>query len=615
MGYERLEAPQWMRQALQSLTNVPDLPSSEDGMTGSMVPVIHSRVWRNLVANVPLFVARGESRGEVALNAGSMYYAYVLDYPKYEASVAEALDLPSFKGTIDRSYAILLAARERDRFLFVERPDPVALYKYLIKVVLIRLLTESPYLAAQYREMLRYGAQQSAFRKGVVVSARQALLALLDATAADHDRKVDVQNKSDRAAATAALQAEIRAKQAAADAAQRRSLAHARKTEGERLMAASVETSNQLNAALVGLKSDIMDASNNRLLADHELEEAKLFRTSRVDKSREQARYEQQMLDRSRASFQAAESLSSSLQLSLSDLQAQLDANAEKLRTAEREARDNAAATRARMQSKSAAMKRVSELQEERTRLLGAIADLNMLSRNLAHQTAEDNRESARLAAAIKGMGGDADLPALHALKTQMDEITANVKQYDARAADTLQRKAKNESCLAGIVAAEAAASKAAESARVASQTAPAASSSATTASCYGATASDTCFTCDDVVRAYQGRGWAFDKSNFAQCPESSKATPNASASCYGASASDTCFTCDDVVRAYQGRGWAYDKSKFAQCPESSKATPNASASCYGASASDTCFTCDDVVRAYQGRGWAFDKSKFAQCK
>ena len=45
-----------------------------------------------------------------------------------KAGSAEALDLPSFKGSIDRSYSVLVRARERERFLFVERPDPVALF-------------------------------------------------------------------------------------------------------------------------------------------------------------------------------------------------------------------------------------------------------------------------------------------------------------------------------------------------------------------------------------------------------------------------------------------------------------------------------------------------------
>jgi Endoplasmic reticulum vesicle transporter len=43
----------------------------------------------------------------------------------------------------------------------------------------------------------------------------------------------------------------------------------------------------------------------------------------------------------------------------------------------------------------------------------------------------------------------------------------------------------------------------------------------------------------------------------------------NPAASCYGAKSTDTCATCDDVVNAFNAKGWAVTKSKWSQCPES----------------------------------------------
>ena len=102
----------------------------------------------------------------------------------------------------------------------------------------------------------------------------------------------------------------------------------------------------------------------------------------------------------------------------------------------------------------------------------------------------------------------------------------------------------------------------------------------AATTSCYGARAQDDCKTCDDVVRAYQAKGWAYDQKNFTQCatitsatvPAQTAATP--ATSCYGARAQDDCKTCDDVVRAYQAKGWAFDKKSFAQCASSTPSQP-----------------------------------------
>jgi hypothetical protein len=54
---------------------------------------------------------------------------------------------------------------------------------------------------------------------------------------------------------------------------------------------------------------------------------------------------------------------------------------------------------------------------------------------------------------------------------------------------------------------------------------------------------------------------------------------PNPAASCYGAATTDSCVTCDDVVRAYQAKGWAFDRKNFAQCSETTQSAFTATTS------------------------------------
>ena len=454
--YENAAAPQWMRQALLSLTKVPDLPTSAEEMLGAMVPVMSSRVWTHLIESPPLFVNRGASRAETHLYQGSMYYPYMLRYETYEAAVAEALDLPSFKGSIARSLQVLTRAREPHRFLFYDRPDPIALYKLLIKIVFVRMLTESPYMAAQYREMLRYGAQQSAFRKGVVTDARAALLALLDATAGDHNRKADAQNRSDRAAADAVLRAEVKATNDAAAAAQARVRAEAARRVADKSLADSLGVSKQLTDDLDSLRGQIQDASRRRSDADRELDDAKLFRTSRVEKSREQAEWERRDRDRALKSFQTADSMNNALPLQIADLERRLSDNIGKLMQAENEARAREAEALGRsgdaVDRYKAAKASVAFLTDEQVRLRESIKALNDTAQALAVQTDADRRDASTIGTALAGLG-NTDPSALSRVRSQLDEIQFNTRSYLDQRDAALARKAKNEACLAGVPA------------------------------------------------------------------------------------------------------------------------------------------------------------------
>jgi hypothetical protein len=452
--YNDSTAPQWMRQALLSLTKVPDLPTSDNEMMGEMVPVMSSRVWRHLIESPPLFVSKGASRSETHLYQGSMYYPYMIKYDTYEAAVAEALDLPSFKGSIARSLRVLTRAREPHRFLFLDRPDPIALYKLLIKIVFVRLLTESPYMAAQYREMLRYGAQQSAFRKGVVTDARAALLALLDATAGDHNRKADAQNKSDRAAADAVLKAEVRATKDAAAAAQARVKAEAARKAADKSLADSLQVSKQLTNELDVLRGEIQNASRRRTEADMELDSAKLFRTTRVEKSREQVEWERKDRDRALKSFQTSDSMNNALPLQIADLERRLSNNIGKLMQAENEARaresDALGKSGDAMNRYQAAKAAVAFLTDEQGRLRDSIKKLNDSAYALSIQTDADRRDAGTIGTALAGLG-NTDMTMLTKMKSQLDEIQFNTRNYLDQRDAALARKAKNEACLARV--------------------------------------------------------------------------------------------------------------------------------------------------------------------
>lgn len=421
-----------------------------------MVPVMSSRVWKHLIESPPLFVSKGSTRAETHLYQGSMYYPYMLRYDTYEAAVAEALDIPSFKGSIARSLLVLTRAREQHRFQFFDRPDPIALYKLLIKIVFVRMLTESPYMAAQYRDMLRYGAQQSAFRKGIVTDARAALLALLDATVADHNRKADAQNKSDRYDAGAVLKAEIQATKDAASAAQARVKAEAARRNADKMLGDSLIVSKQLTEELDSLRGQIQKASLRSTEADRDLDSTKLFRTTRVEKSRELAEWERKDRDRAMKSFKTADSMNNYLPLQIADLERRLSDNIGKLMQAENEARAREYSalgkSRDEMNRYKAAKASVAFLTDEQVRLRESIKKLNDSSKALAIQTDADRRDASTIGSALTGLGS-ADPIALSKMNTQLDDIKSNTRSYLYQRDIALARKTKNDACLARVPA------------------------------------------------------------------------------------------------------------------------------------------------------------------
>jgi hypothetical protein len=98
--------------------------------------------------------------------------------------------------------------------------------------------------------------------------------------------------------------------------------------------------------------------------------------------------------------------------------------------------------------------------------------------------------------------------------------------------------------------------------------------------------------------------------------------------SCYGAKGStNDCYSCDDVINAYNANGWSYDTDLFAQCKNEGKTTTTSGdtskiqkdavlSSCYGAKGSvNDCYSCDDVIKAYKAKTWSYDTDLFAQCK
>ena len=90
------------------------------------------------------------------------------------------------------------------------------------------------------------------------------------------------------------------------------------------------------------------------------------------------------------------------------------------------------------------------------------------------------------------------------------------------------------------------------------------------TTSCYGAS-DETCNTCNDVVSAFENKGWGYDTNNFAQCNIPSMIEN----SCYGAKSENDCHTCNNVVNAYKEKGWTYNTQDFAQCSTEQEAPVN----------------------------------------
>ncbi len=454
--YENRAAVDWMRDALVSLGSVPDLPSDLSATWElGVVPVLRSKVYLGIMQSSggPLFVPAGASSATVALNPNNLHYAYAADYARFEASVADAIDVPDFKGSIERSLRALCRSATRDTFVFRPRPDPRQLYKLLIKLVLLRQLTESPFMAAQYREALRYGAQQSAFRSGVVNDARASLLTLIDATAGDHDRKVDAQNASDRAAASLLADRERRSRDDADAADRALAGAAARRAQSELDMQRSVAMSEKLASDTREVIAALYTANVARSEADRRYDEAKTF-SMRVVKSQEQALWERNGAGTARKRWAASSAMVAQLEAQLQTVHslmrqtiAQLEDEA---RTAAQKRADTELQTADLARSVAAADATVAALRDTLASLREAYNELVRRYDDAVFQMDADQRELDAMTAQARALEVEPADPTgeLGRMKTQLQQTTANAQRYADETQRALLRDAKNRACV-----------------------------------------------------------------------------------------------------------------------------------------------------------------------
>lgn len=447
----------WMRDALLSLGKVPDLPSDADGMRGSMVPIMSSKVWNGILmgGSGPLFVqsAESDSIAQVTLNPRNMHYTYMADYQRHEANVVEILDLPELTGSIEKSLRKLCRSATRDTFEFYKNPDAAELYKFMIKIVLLRQMTESPYLAAQYREMLRYGAQQAAFRTGVVVDARAALMKLIDATSSNHNEKVDAQNSSDRKAAELMAEQERKSREAAAKAQAERENQERRRQAADVSYQKALNMSSQLAADIFDVEGQLKDAANSKTDAERKYKEAQNLRRS-VEKTQEQLAFERNAAEDARKRFNASSALAEELQgqvdtakelleQNIQDLNDEIE-NLNALRDAKLEQNEEMLA------KAEEAEDRISELTAKQHGLVDTLAELITRRDNALYDMNSDQRELTRIENQIKLMSGDVPDPtgALNAKRNKLLETKSNVTRYSQQTESALARDVKNKVCL-----------------------------------------------------------------------------------------------------------------------------------------------------------------------
>jgi hypothetical protein len=455
-GYSGMAAVDWMREALLTLDTVPDLPSDADGMQGSMVPVMRSKVWQGIMQNAggPLFVATGNARAQVALNPNNLHYAYAADYERHESNVAELIDLPEFKGSVLKSLKALCRSASRERLEFYPSPDPRQLYKLMIKIVLIRQLSESPYMAAQYREMLRYGAQQAAFRTGVVSDARSALLTLIDATAKNHNVKVDAQNKSDRDAAKLMIDQENKSRDAAAAAEAARKRDEARRKQSEIDMQIATNTSVKLAADMRAVIQKLATAKLERTDADRSYAEAQTY-SQAVVKSQDQAIWERNATESARKRYMASRDLAAELSKQVATVRQKMEQNVAELEAqralAESASESNRTQLTSVMNQASTASANLEKLKIAQEELRSAYNELVTRKSDADFQADADRRELGRILAQIKELSGDYDDPngALIKMQSSLTQIADNITRYDDKTKANMLRDAKNKVCLA----------------------------------------------------------------------------------------------------------------------------------------------------------------------
>ena len=447
----------WMRDALMSLGRVPDLPSDADGMRGSMVPIMSSKVWNGIMmgGSGPLFVQSTESDSvaQVTLNPRNMHYVYMADYQRHEDNVAEILDLPELKGSMEKSLRVLCRTVSRDRFEFYTRPDPATLYKFMVKIVLLRQMTEGPYLAAQYREMLRYGAQQAAFRTGVIVDARTALMQLIDATAENHNEKVDAQNASDRKAAQLMAEQERRSREAAAKAKTERENQEERRFKADLSYQEALNMSAQLAADIFDIEDQMKEALNAKDAANRAYEEAKGLRKT-SEKTQEQLALERKATEKARSKYNASAAKAAGLEEQvqtakdlLEDNIADLDDEIARLNGLRDAALQDNADT---LEAAEDAEENIARLTTTQNQLVDLLSELTTRRDDAIYARDADFRELTRIENQIKLLTGEATDPSgvLNSKKTKIKELNNNVTRFGTQTETALSRDVKNRTCL-----------------------------------------------------------------------------------------------------------------------------------------------------------------------
>jgi hypothetical protein len=138
----------WLREALLSLENVPELSVVDATPSARMVPVRESTVWREMLSTRgdALFVEAPSTanRSQLVVNRSHPHAEYVISFD----SKARALGA-SGRSLRDLTRGVLTRAPESDTLEFRHAPDARSLYVFLQNVALLKLGEENPGLFAE----------------------------------------------------------------------------------------------------------------------------------------------------------------------------------------------------------------------------------------------------------------------------------------------------------------------------------------------------------------------------------------------------------------------------------------------------------------------------------
>jgi predicted nucleic acid-binding Zn-ribbon protein len=417
--YQSDTAVDWIKSALRGLDYVPDFPTSDDSMAGAVVPMARSRVWVWLVEgpNGPLFLPVGESRSQVVLNKANVHHEYMMRYEHYERIVAEALDLPTFVGSITESLASLLVeppGNDGTTFVFdydyvVSASGGLELYKVFYKVMLMRMLTESPYMMTQYREMLRHAMQQRQYRNDSLTDSRGSLWNLITSVSADHNAKVVYQNDMATQEISKANQklADVRRRQA--DSENEYNSAKQRRESASNELNEYTKQGTALKVAMGQLQLDMSAAQGRRGLAESDFEFQKGRVPAVTEKERQVAkrRNEVDALQEQLTNYQtSAETLSVSVSILKSEIEGQIASIYAK--------RDGHRSSREGIQSEIAAIKGaiatfnsdIPPLESTAYNITSQLSELNSSKKRFTDDAYERRSDAQAIDGQIKNLGG-----------------------------------------------------------------------------------------------------------------------------------------------------------------------------------------------------------------